>query len=385
MSDSRITISSSEFEYVNLFELFESNDLRSGDAILLHGDSIIEDPVVITKNCTLDLNRCTLTISTPAGLLVKGGANVVVVNGFIETSFDNDTYDAILVQGSKTTLVLESNLSIDTLGTAVHARRRGNIVVNGATVRSAGQSPTIRVDDSDSSLTMNLGVLDSYESNVLTLRNGGSAVVHSGDILTESSEPAIVVNGQESKFTMNSGTIVCSCDEVVNLQDGASSVLCSEVVVLGHQLGDDVYLQSESNNILGLDNTIDSEEIADVSVEETLVEENIESTFVETEIQEISESVETLEIIEETMESSIDSETSENLDTISNLSVNATQKVNIYKSPSRKHLIASWRGALTILSRGYTNASREEFVLVKFKVPGSGKFATGYVFVEDIF
>lgn len=385
MSDSRITISSSEFEYVNLFELFESNDLRSGDTILLHGDSIIEDPVVITKNCTLDLNRCTLTISTSAGLLVKGGANVVVINGFIETSFDTDTYDAILVQGSKTTLVLESNLSIDTLGTAVHARRRGNIVVNGATVRSAGQSPTIRVDDSDSSLTMNLGVLDSYESNVLTLRNGGSAVVHSGDILTESSEPAIVVNGQESKFTMNSGTIVCSCDEVVDLQDGASSVLCSEVVVLGHQLGDDVYLQSESNNILGLDNTIDSEEIADVSVEETLVEENIESTFVETEIKEISESVETSEIFEETMESSIDSEISENLDTISNLSVNVTRKVNIYKSPSRKHLIASWRGALTILSRGYTNACREEFVLVKFKVPGSGKSATGYVFVEDIF
>lgn len=385
MSDSRITISSSEFEYVNLFELFESNDLRSGDTILLHGDSIIEDPVVITKNCTLDLNRCTLTISTSAGLLVKGGVNVVVANGFIETSFDNDTYDAILVQGSKTTLVLESNLSIDTLGTAVHARRRGNIVVNGATVRSAGQSPTIRVDDSDSSLTMNLGILDSYESNVLTLRNGGSAVVHSGDILTESSEPAIVVNGQESKFTMNSGTIVCSCDEVVNLQDGASSVLCSEVVVSGQQLSDDVYLQLESNNILGLDNTIDSEEIADVFVEETLVEENIESTFVETEIQEISESVETSEIFEETMESSIDSETSENLDTISNLSVNATQKVNIYKSPSRKHLIASWRGALTILSRGYTNASREEFVLVKFKVPGSGKSATGYVFVEDIF
>lgn len=384
MSDSRITISSSEFEYVNLFELFESNDLRSGDTILLHRDSIIEEPVVITKNCTLDLNRCTLTISTSAGLLVKGGANVVIVNGFIETSFDNDTYDAILVQGSKTTLVLESNLSIDTLGTAVHARRRGNIVVNGTTIRSTGQSPTIRVDDSDSSLTMNLGVLDSYESNALTLRNGGSAIVHSGDIFTESGKPAIVVNGQESKFTMNSGTIVCSCDEIVDLQDGASSVICSEVVVSGQQL-DDVYLQLEPNDILGLDNIVDSEEIADVSVEETSVEENIESTFVETEIQEISESVEISEIIEENMGSSIDSEISENLDTISNQSVNVTQKVNIYKSPSRKHLIASWKGALTILSRGYTNAFEEEFVLVKFKVPGSGKSATGYVFAEDIF
>lgn len=385
MSDSRITISSSEFEYANLFELFESNDLRSGDTILLHRDSIIEEPVVITKNCTLDLNRCTLTISTSAGLLVKGGANVVIVNGFIETSFDNDTYDAILVQGSKTTLVLEGNLSIDTLGTAVHARRRGNIVVNGATIRSTGQSPTIRVDDSDSSLTVNLSILDSYESNALTLRNGGSAIVHSGDIFTESGKPAIVVNGQESKFTMNSGTIVCSCDEIVDLQDGASSVICSEVVISGQQLFDDAYLQLESNDILGLDNIVDSEEIADVSVEETSVEENIESTFVETEIQEISESAETSEIIEENRESSIDSEISENLDTISNLSVNVTQKINIYKSPSRKHLIASWKGALTILSRGYTNASKEEFVLVKFKVPGSGKSATGYVFAEDIF
>lgn len=67
-----------------------------------------------------------------------------------------------------------------------------------------------------------------------------------------------------------------------------------------------------------------------------------------------------------------------------NTSVNIRRKIHIYRNPSRKNVITEWRGALTIVEIGYFSPDGEEYALVKFRIPGSGKVSIGYSLVEDI-
>ena len=66
-------------------------------------------------------------------------------------------------------------------------------------------------------------------------------------------------------------------------------------------------------------------------------------------------------------------------------SINIRKPVYIYKTPSRKTVITEWKGALTIVSAGYYNRpDGDEFAMVKFRLPGSGRTTTGYALVYDL-
>lgn len=69
---------------------------------------------------------------------------------------------------------------------------------------------------------------------------------------------------------------------------------------------------------------------------------------------------------------------------IYNSSVNIKHKIYIYRTPSRKTVIAEWKGALTVVDGEYFSPLGEEFARVRFRMPGSGKLATGYALVYDI-
>lgn len=69
---------------------------------------------------------------------------------------------------------------------------------------------------------------------------------------------------------------------------------------------------------------------------------------------------------------------------IYNSSVNIKRPIHIYRTPSRKTMITEWKGALTILDGAYRGPDGDEYVMVKFRIPGSGKATTGYALVYDI-
>ena len=140
MSDVRIKISSLEKEFDSLNSVFKSGKVKSGDTVYILTDVEIETPVVIDKSCSIDLGGHFIFVPMSGGLTVKGGASVSFENGSIQTlsdaQLDAQISDAIISQGSRTVVTLKDTLHVETSGTAIHARKRGKFVVDGATIET---------------------------------------------------------------------------------------------------------------------------------------------------------------------------------------------------------------------------------------------------------
>lgn len=535
MDEVIITISSSTKEFHSLNEVFDSDRLHTGDIVTLHTDVTIGKQVVITKKCTIDLGGHFIFIPIPAGILVKNGVQVNVINGKIQTLSSEQIEDAIIVQGSKTNLVLENTLEVSTRGTAIHVRKRGNLTVDGARVSSTGSQPTIFVDDYDSSFKMNDGTIASYEKSAVVVRSGGFAEVFGGDIYTESNGlipettyPAVVVDGKDSKFVLDGGNIFSEITHAVTVQssssleaksgqiysysddypvvevkDGYTSFKVSGAAVYSTkrsaimssrmEFGDVQTIQMTDGKVGAVGDILhiagpgdhdilfsggkvkgelpqkyiatgyvvsdikDDEGYAPIILKTWTNPEDVEPVFpgagddpdvvppvveenpfdqihdpdvntdnvafpnaysvpVSSEVDlppepstsylanDMYPPVEEIETKQVNYYHRTEPHISpippaytvpcnydppkppmpENKPVIYNSSVNIRHKTYIYNTPSRKQVIAEWRGALTIFTGGYYSAAGEEFAMVKFRVPGSGKVAIGYVPVYDL-
>ena len=495
MSETRIKISSLEKEFDSLNSVFTSGKVKSGDTVTLLTDVVIENPVVIEKSCSVDLGGHFIFIPMSGGLTIKGGAAVAFDNGSIQTLADTQVEDAIISQGSKTVVTLKENLRVETSGTAIHARKRGGFIVDGAVIKTIGSQSAVCVDDTNSSLVVNKGEIVSYVNSAISVRNGGSAMIKGGKICTsahasipEDIRSAIIVNGGESNVTVLGGSIFSDDTVAIQEQSGASvdirggeiytknnmwptvelsdentslkisggQVYSTEshaivsnktevgyvqhVEVTGGKVGayGDVVLtagkgdhgvvfsggavkgdldrqflaegyvvsdikddEGYANIVLKtwynytddspvifehpegtvvLDSSVefseDEEPLSEISFDSQVVDAAELPESVESVIEELPESVEVEELTTE--------ETSFNSTDYVNTSVNIKTKTYIYRIPGRKRVISEWRGVLLIKEIGHFSSDGEEFALVKFKQPGSGKNAIGYVSMKDV-
>lgn len=256
MDDVRIQVSSSTHEFNNIEDLFdpekvEFNEVKNGATITFLTDVTLGKPISITKKCTFDLGGHFFFIPMDAGVTVKNGVTVTFINGKIQSLSEGIVEDSLIVQGSKTTLVLGENLEVSTHGTAVHARRRGNLIIDGARVSSTGNQPTIYVDDAYSTLTMNNGHVASYEKSAIVVRDEGSLTINHGEVHTESNGlvpentyPAVVIDGLNSKFELNDGTIFSNGTPAIKIQNAASAEMT----------GGEVYSKSENYPVIEVEN-----------------------------------------------------------------------------------------------------------------------------------
>lgn len=228
MSKIRIKISSSEDEYSSLHEVFKSTGVKNSTIYILT-DVTLEEPVVIDKSCDIDLGGHYIFVPMTAGITVKGAASVKFYNGYIQTLSSEPVEDSLISQGSKTTITLCDSLQIDTSGTAVHARKRGKVIIDGASIKSIGSQPAVVVDDSLSTAVMQNGSVASYSSTAIAIHCGGSVVIEDGEVFTtsnglipENTYPAIIANGQDSSLTVNNGSIFSDKTVAISAQNGAS-------------------------------------------------------------------------------------------------------------------------------------------------------------------
>ena len=234
MDEVRIQVSSSTREFNNIEDLFDtekvdSNEVKTNSTITFLTDVTLGRPISIAKKCTIDLNGHFLFIPMDAGITVKNGVVVTFINGKIQSLSEGIVEDSLIVQGSKTTLVLGEKLEVSTHGTAVHARRRGNLVIDGARISSTGSQPTIYVDDAYSTCIMSSGFVASYEKSAIVVRDEGSLTIHEGEVHTESNGlipentyAAIVIDGLNSNFTLHGGKVFSARTPALKIQHSAS-------------------------------------------------------------------------------------------------------------------------------------------------------------------
>ena len=554
MADSRVLLSSSNREYSNIQDGLAACGARSGETIKLLEDLTIGHQLVINKKCTIDLDGHFIFVPITGGLLIKDGVEVTFTNGKIQTLSSDAIEDAIIVQGVRTTLILTDTLEVATHGTAINVRRRGNLVVDGGSVKSTSKQPTICVDASGSTLTMNSGVIASYEKSAIVVRNGGVATINDGRVYTECDglipedcPPAILVNGPDSKITITGGTVSSQNTKTITAQAGAeieisggtvynqnenytaielengntsfkmtggwvystlNSVILSnkmdiggvqnivvtegklgakgdvlmtpgmgdhnilfdggvfvkgrlpqDYIAAGYVLSDvkdedgyaeiilKTWVQETPDEDRPLDPDIipefgeddsnpfsslippDPDEFVgipyadqippylpqdpdldqpipfppeDIAGNTRFINANPENAYiVDAEIRLPDEPdknlVPDVDPEDDGSKTTPDSETSTDPvnpntdDTTSDdeirvllKSINVRNKIYIYRTPSRKFTIAEWRGALNIYSGSYYSSTGEEFVLVTFRIPGSGRVSTGYVPAKDV-
>jgi len=340
MEETRIIISANpEVVYSTLNEVFDSGYVHAGDVITLQTNAVIDSTVTISKRCTLDLGGNSLFASVSSAIVIKNGVTIDIVNGTISTLHQQGVEDLIVVQGSKTSLILREGVTISNCGVSIHAKKRGGVVVEGARIQSTNDQPAILVEDPSSTVVVNSGAISS-QGFAVAVSNEGSLVVNGGDI----------TNGADA----------CVCNEEP-----------SEPEV-------------EETIVEEIPEEVEPEVVEDVTEPEVEVVE-----ISEPELQVVKEEPEVMEeepVIEIQLEEPDPSivQIVEKHEDYSNKSVHIAKKINLYKTPSRKHILCSWAGALTIISTNHYSAEGEEYFLVKFKIPGSGCVASGFAIVEEI-
>lgn len=508
MAETRIKIARLEQEFDSLNSVMKSGKVKAGDTILLLTDVVIDELTVIDKNCFIDLCEHFIFVTLAGGLTVKGGVSVTFDNGSIQTLSDTQIEDAVISQGSKTSVMFGPHLYVETNGTSIHARKRGGVIIDGTVIKTIGDQCAVLVDDAFSSVEINDGVITSFLNSALSVRNGGSAIINGGTLSTESSanipeevRSAIIVNGDSSKVIINDGNIfanntvaikelassyveinggqICNKNSTwptVELSDTSTAfkmtgghvystgsyALMSTVTeigstpvveVTGGKVGsgtevvltvtkgdtgvefsggsvkgylkkkylkegyvvsdikdeegyaeivlkalegdddDDDESEDNANEVISVSPSVSGRLLPD-SPEDTLPkpQESVADLsylpdspeVVVPEVYELpSEHLPNIEPIEESEKESSDSKTHDH-ESLKNISIVIRRKIYIYRVPSKQFKMAEWSGVLNIIDCKHYDADGHEFAFVSFKLPGSGKFSTGYVLVDDI-
>lgn len=202
--------------------------LTDVDCIELTSDISIEDPLELSKNVKIDLNGYTLTIPIHDGVSIVSG-DVLIENGTIVTS----SSDPISVLNYETILTLGDNLKINSSQCAIHIKRRGKVIVDGADMMSTGDYAAIFVEGfgsakDNSKLVVKSGNIVSKDHVAVSATKGGSIEVIGGYIETQcnpenrdNAHSAIHVSGGRSSLTIEGGDVYSEHTSSVSVADGA--------------------------------------------------------------------------------------------------------------------------------------------------------------------
>lgn len=495
MDEILINLSSSNLLFHSLNDVQEH--ISTNDLVSFATDVTVTEPVVISKKCTIDLGGHFMFITIPSAITVKGGVEVSFVNGKIQTLSSEQIEDAIIVQGSKTVVNFDNTLEMSTRGTAIHVRRRGCAVIDGALISSTGSQSTIYVDDEKSVLKVKSGSIESYEKSAIVARASSSLEIDGGEIHTESnglipetSYPSIVVSGRYTSLVITDGLVFSDKTAAISVDSSAKleiyggeiyshssdyipveirdpntsfkmydgflhSSKTSAILSVGLEFGESHIIQMLGGKMGGVGQLIETAGPGDhdILLSKGTVKGDVPQKYIATGyvVSDIKDDEGYAEIIlktwtDKSTTSSVVSTTNDDKENpfdldenpfdfsqsamnfnnvpddfeehpfepgyvpmvppvpptyssiprppkprppkpqpiIYNSSVNINNTVYIYNTPSRKQKITEWKGALRILNGGFFSPSGEEFAMVKFRVPGSGSTATGYVPVCDI-
>lgn len=365
-----ITKTSSDQKFSSLVDMFESKQVATNDTISIQTDVTLEAPLVINKKCTIDLCGNTLFVDAKNNIIIKNGVEVTLVNGEVRTTdaFEDDA--AVIVQGSRTVLCVGANVNIITSGTSIIVRKKGKCILDSATVccSSTSDQPAICVEDTDSQLVINAGVIRSLgETAVTTL-----------------ADDTLVINGQLAGGGLNDNVVEVVA-EVVKSADTEATNELSEVVT------EEVIIEPEdeqSCNTNVAENTPDDTEIlaatskhtyAVVGVSCASVDDTVNNALVDA----VSTPVRNMMVGSESLSSGAVSSVEQQIINLPD-SVNVRKQIHIYRLPSSNNSMVEWKGALTILKSSYHDAKGQEYRQVKFRSPGSGVVVTGYARVQDL-
>lgn len=211
------------------------NDVK---VIELTSDVTVEDPIEISKNVKLDLKGHTLAIPIHEGMSITSG-EVSIENGTIITA----SSDPISVINYETSLTLGDNLKVNSSQCAVHIKRRGRVINDGADIASTGEYSAIFVEGfgsakDNSTLIVKSGNIVSKDHVAISATKGGTVKVLGGYIETQcnpedrkDSHSAIHVSGARSSLIVEGGDVYSEHTSAVSIAEGAKFLLTGGTVV----------------------------------------------------------------------------------------------------------------------------------------------------------
>lgn len=364
-----ITKTSSDQKFSSLVDMFESKQVATNDTISIQTDVTLEAPLVINKKCIIDLCGNTLFIDAKNNIIIKNGVEVTLVNGEVRTTdaFEDDA--AVIVQGSRTVLCVGANVNIITSGTSIIVRKKGKCILDSATVccSSASDQPAVCVEDTDSQLVINAGVVRSLGETAITTL----------------ADDTLVINGQ-----LTSGGLHDSVIEVVEVVESADTEAINE---LSEVVTEEVIIEPEDEQICNInvaENTPDDTEILAATSKHTYAVVGVscasaDATVSNALVGAVSTPVRNMMVGSESLSSGAVSRVEQQIINLPD-SVNVRKQIHIYRLPSSNNSMIEWKGALTILKSSYHDAKGQEYRQVKFRSPGSGVVITGYARVQDL-
>lgn len=211
--------------------------LNDVQVIELTSDVIIEDPIEISKDVKLDLKGYTLAIPIHDGLSIVSG-EVVIENGTIVTA----SSDPISVINYETSLTLGDNLKVNSSQCAIHIKRRGKVINDGADIISTGEYSAIFVEGfgsakDNSTLIVKSGNIVSKDHVAISATKGGTVKVLDGYIETQcnpedrkDSHSAIHISGARSSLIVEGGDVYSEHTSAVSIAEGAKFLLTGGTV-----------------------------------------------------------------------------------------------------------------------------------------------------------
>lgn len=208
--------------------------LADSDVVTLGADISIDDPIVIAKDTTIELNGQTLTgtaagktanlFTVTGGVLTLKGPGLLTVNGRIAQA--NEGAEIVIQSGS-----YESN------DVGFVAGRGGKVTLNGGEINAVEGGITapegggaIEVNDGTIEVSDNFAIGTNGSAgrggNVITV-NGGLLI---GNITSENYEAVGVYIPNADTFTMNDGTIRANGGAGICMRGGTVTINGGEII-----------------------------------------------------------------------------------------------------------------------------------------------------------
>lgn len=389
------------------------------ESLLVLSDLIIDKKIEISKSFdTFDLNGKTMIIKSECGLDIKKNSVFFIKNGNILC--ENDT----LISISKDSYVSIIDTTISCKQSSINVNSGGRLYIKNSDISSTGEDATITVSGKGSYICIyenskitsehcncitvkNNSTIDNYgtietingtclnvnnasailhEHSVLTSKNssalsissGGSCSIDSGEILSYSeTEPCIVLQNSNSMLNITGGNITSKeqigilCTQV---KDGYSNYLIIDNCNIKSKLSS-VSSNGGGQYVIEIKGGRFSSEL-----DESYISDGYYSVFdyPNKEFVVLSDN-EKLSDYDEIKNESVC------LNDIEPKSYNIVKQISVYRTPSRNRILTTILGPIRVVTTNHINPStKEEFVLVKFKISGVGGYDEGYVSKYDL-
>ena len=390
------------------------------ESLVVLSDLIIDKKIEISKSFdTLDLNGKTMIIKSEHGLDIKKNSVFFIKNGNILC--ENDT----LISISKDSYVSIIDTTISCKQSSINVNSGGRLYIKNSDISSTGEDATITVSGKGSYICIyetskitsehcncitvkNNSAIDNYgtietingtclnvnnasailhEHSVLTSKNssalsissGGSCSIDSGKISSYSeTEPCIVLQNSNSMLNITGGNIYSKeqigilCTQV---KDGYSNYLIIDNCNIKSKLSS-VSSNGSGQYVIEISGGRFSSEL-----DESYISDGYYSVFdyQNKEFVVLSDNEKLSDCGDEIKNESV------LINDIEQKSYNIVNQISVYRTPSRNRILTTISGPIRVVTENHINSStKEEFVLVKFKISGMGGYDKGYVSKYDL-